>query len=296
MLLEMAIGDAYGAGREYLPEDADLNNDGETYMQHPKWTELKPGRYTDDTQMCIALAELMLLKNPDRWTTWDVVRAFVGQFARDPRPGYSSRFYDVMLACSEANRDNCLEDGVEFFLQLVTPHSNRSGGAMRAPVIGLISDTQRVIDLAMMQASVTHATQDGMNAAAASALMAHYFYHNIGGVDELEGFLSHQIPGVSWNRPVWEGRVLKPGLQHVKAALAALTSHRSVDQVLKHSISYGGDVDTVAAIAVFAASVSWYHRSDLDMELHRSLENGDYGYDYLRNLDIELVRKYEPKA
>lgn len=50
MLLEMGIGDAYGAGREYAdPKDVAANNDGKSYVQHQKWEELAPGRYTDDT-------------------------------------------------------------------------------------------------------------------------------------------------------------------------------------------------------------------------------------------------------
>ena len=45
MLLELGIGDAFGAGREYAPPaDVAKNNDGKTYVQHQKWADLTPGR------------------------------------------------------------------------------------------------------------------------------------------------------------------------------------------------------------------------------------------------------------
>ena len=57
MFLEMAIGDAYGAGFEYAPADfVKQNNTLTAYVKHPKHS-LAPGSYTDDTQMSIANAE-----------------------------------------------------------------------------------------------------------------------------------------------------------------------------------------------------------------------------------------------
>ena len=56
MLLELAIGDAYGAGFEY----ADIgiirqHNTLARYVQHPRHN-IRPGAYTDDTQMTLAIA------------------------------------------------------------------------------------------------------------------------------------------------------------------------------------------------------------------------------------------------
>ncbi|GAB4543754.1 MAG: hypothetical protein Tsb0014_37610 [Pleurocapsa sp.] len=68
MLLELAIADAYGAGFEYarntfVTEHNNLIN----YVQHPRH-HIKPGCYTDDTQMSIAIAETLIAKQP--WTTF----------------------------------------------------------------------------------------------------------------------------------------------------------------------------------------------------------------------------------
>ena len=60
MLVQMAKGDAYGAGFEYAPEDFVLLYHKLTaYVQHPKH-KLIPGVYTDDTQMSIANVEVIL--------------------------------------------------------------------------------------------------------------------------------------------------------------------------------------------------------------------------------------------
>ena len=43
MLLETAVGDAYGAGFEYVPDEIVRNhNDLSGYMQHQKYKDLRP--------------------------------------------------------------------------------------------------------------------------------------------------------------------------------------------------------------------------------------------------------------
>jgi len=63
MLVELAIGDAYGAGFEYVRDRRFINsnNDLTGYIKNPKHLR-KSGNYTDDTQMSIAIAELIVEK------------------------------------------------------------------------------------------------------------------------------------------------------------------------------------------------------------------------------------------
>ena len=53
-----AYADAYGAGFEYA-EEMIVNNDLSRYVEHPRF-RLIPGSYTDDTQMSIAIAEVIV--------------------------------------------------------------------------------------------------------------------------------------------------------------------------------------------------------------------------------------------
>src|SRR5689334_9471671 len=90
MLLEIAIGDAYGAGFEYnnyvLPEANNLQG----YIQHPRHKGIRPGMYTDDTQMSLAIAEAILAGDP--WTPLNIARKFVTCFHRDWRDAYARGF------------------------------------------------------------------------------------------------------------------------------------------------------------------------------------------------------------
>lgn len=279
MFLEAAIGDAYGAGFEYVSTGiVRLHGPKLAYRQHPKWKTLKPGRYTDDTQMSIALAELALSK--DLFNHYNWAKYVLDTFKRDPRAGYSQGFYDILNKVSSETE----------LLQALWPHSTKNGGAMRAWVLGLIQDTGEVIDRAMFQASLTHATWDGMNSAAASALLTHYFYHGVGikanvgdwirsSLNIDKGFLSS-----AWKRPV--GAL---GWDAVSAAVTAVTQGKSMTEVLKRCIAFTGDVDTVATIALAAASCSPEIKQDLPDSLIEGLENGTYGRDYLRQLDQRLL-------
>ncbi|MBU6451018.1 MAG: hypothetical protein KGS72_04515 [Cyanobacteria bacterium REEB67] len=59
--------------------------------------------------------------------------------------------------------------------------------------------------------------------------------------------------------------------------------------ILKTSIAFRGDVDTVTAIACGAASFSRDVVQDLPQVLYDNLENGPYGRDYLRQVDAQIA-------
>src|SRR4051812_4424233 len=89
--LELAIGDAYGACFEFAPaEFVGRHNAATAYPCHPdpgRAADVPAGRYTDDTQMSVALAEHIIDGN--EWTAEAVADRFVHTFHRDPRRGYS---------------------------------------------------------------------------------------------------------------------------------------------------------------------------------------------------------------
>src|SRR4051794_11554862 len=115
MLLELAVGDAYGAGFEYAPEaTVRKHNTAAGYIRHPKHA-IAPGCYTDDTQMSLAIAEALVSGEP--WAPWNLARRFVEVFHRDPREGYSSRFYELLKAV----------DSGEELLARLRPDSDKSG-------------------------------------------------------------------------------------------------------------------------------------------------------------------------
>ena len=276
MLVELAVGDAYGAGFECVPEKVVRTyNSLEDYIQH-KWHKLRPGCYTDDTQMSLAIAETLV--SGEAWTADNLADRFVSTFQRDPREGYSRGMYRLL----QQARDGCE------FRQLRETGASSSGAAMRAGPIGVLPDRQEVIDRCTLQAAVTHNTPDGIRAAVASSLMTHYFLHEAGPRQELPEYLARHVPG-DWTIP-WEGEVGSQGLMSVRAAVTAVAAHGSLSEILRACVDFTGDVDTVAAIALGAAACAGDIVHDLPAVLLEGLENGPFGRDYVREIDGRLLQ------
>lgn len=273
MLLELAIGDAYGAGFEYAAIE---HNDLTGYVQHPKH-DIKPGCYTDDTQMSLAIAEIIV--EEIEWTPLNLANRFVEVFKRDPREGYAARFYEFLRH---------VKDGQQFLDEII-PTSDKSGAAMRAAPIGIYPTIEEVKEKATLQAKITHDTPDGIHAAIAASLMAHYFIYDLGDRQHLGEFLMQHVPG-DWNTP-WQGKVKSKGWMSARAAITSIHAHDNLHDMLKSCIQYSGDVDTVATIALGAASCSKAIAQNLPEHLVKTLENGTYGLDYLIRLDTRLMRK-----
>ena len=232
------------------------------------------GRYTDDTQMSIAIAEALIAGG--EWTPSVLADHFVNSFKRDPRPGYAPRFSRLLKH---------VESGEEF-LRVIKPQSSRSGAAIHAGPIGLLDDEATVVAKATMQARITHDTPEGIASAVAAALMVHYFQLDLGGNQDLRKYIASRVAG-PWETN-WSGRVGMNGIACVSAAMTSIVSTSSYEEVLRRCISWGGDTDTVAAIAMAAVSRSRHHVNDLPQNLIDQLERGAYGQDFLIELDQRL--------
>jgi ADP-ribosyl-[dinitrogen reductase] hydrolase len=280
VLVELAVGDAYGAGFEYVdPVFVGRHNDLGGYVQHPTHLGVRPGSYTDDTQMTLAIAELLISGDP--WNPENLADKFFEVFQRDPREGYASGFYQLLCKASS---------GAEL-RALIRPHSDKSGAAMRASPIGLLSNVDDVLRYAEVQAGITHDTRAGIESAQAAALMVHYCRYDIGPIRAIATWIEDVLQARGgqggWDQP-WKGRVGSRGTMSVRAALTALATCASLSDLLTRCVDYTGDVDTVATIALAAASCSSEITSDLPIVLLEGLENGPYGRVYLSDLDSKL--------
>lgn len=274
MLIELAIGDAYGCGFEYASENLHLNNLS-GYVKHPRHS-LYAGQYSDDTQMSLAIAELMI--EGGEWETNRIIDKFIEVFKRDPRDGYSRGFQAILESI------NTRED----FLYKVIPNSDKSGGAMRAGCCGLASTIDEVIRRATIQAAITHNTPAGKDAAVAAALMVHYFLYDVGEKAFLGSFIERLVPGdYGWDMP-WEQKIGSKGWMDVRAAITAIKQTNTLADCLKWIVGLGGDVDTAGAITMIAASCSKEMGKNLPEVLFSTLENGKYGRDYIQHIDNKL--------
>lgn len=274
MILYAAIGDAYGAGFEFASrEKIEGQNTVSQYERHPLYERIYK-RYTDDTQMAIAIAELMLSNK--EWTAENVAQYFVAVFKRDVREGYAKRFYQLLTE---------IESGAEL-LERIVPKSVRNGAAMRAYPLGLLKEEAEILEKCRIQAMVTHHTQPAILAAQAVALISHYYCYQKGEKAHLLTYLA-DIQDYRWQGN-WVGEVKTDAIQTVEAVLTVLLQENSLKTMLQKSVAFGGDVDTVASLALAIAYWDNAVERDLPSFLYNELENGAYGRDYIDGLDRDL--------
>lgn len=278
-LTKTAIADARGVCFEYAPRRIirERNNWDWAYFPHHKHGT-GGGRYSDDAHMTCAVAETLLDCGPGA-TARDFAEHFVAVFKREPVPreGYAGGFFAFLQSVTDADD----------FMRRIDPSSSKSGGAMRASPCGVLGSISRVKEIARVQAAVTHNTPEGIAAAQAAALACHYFCYGLGARSQLPAFLNEHMPVQDWAVP-YKGEIGPSGLDAARAAVTAIVRSATLADLLIDCVAFGGDVDTVATIAVGAAA----HEPEMDQTLPEGLwtglENGPYGRDYLVALDEQF--------
>lgn len=278
MILEAAIGDAYGAGFEFQELDYIVkNNDLTKYHKHGMYTEIYK-RYTDDTQMAIAITELLL--EDDNWNEIKVADKFVEVFHRDKRRGYSDRVYNALDASS---------NGADF-LKNIDNRSNGNGSAMRAYSIGLVKDVDQLLEFCEIQAKTSHNTAEGISCAKRIALAVHFYKYKLNSQTSLIEFVNETLK----EKEIY--KVTSPIDMHgyftTQAVIKIVSEANSMQDCLKIGIDYGGDTDTVAALCMAILSQKADCEKTLPQFLYNDLENDTYGKDFLIGLDAKLIDKF----
>jgi ADP-ribosylglycohydrolase len=155
----LSVGDAFG-GQFFIP-----GRFGEHFP--PRTPPPGPWRYTDDTEMALAITEV--LGRHGRIRQPDLARSFARRYDLDSCRGYGPAMHDLLPAISmgidwrEASRQLFGGEG-----------SFGNGGAMRAAPVGayFADDLARVVTEAAAAAEVTHAHREGQAGAVAVAVAA----------------------------------------------------------------------------------------------------------------------------
>jgi len=277
VLLEIAVGDAYGAGFEFCGrEKIERHNDLASYVPHE--CGMEAGRYTDDTQMSIAVAEVLLDSND--WTSDAFADAFVRSYKRDPRMGYAKGLQGLLDDCAS---------GSELRIK-IRPNSRRNGAAMRSVPLGLIPDKDLLLAAARAQAVVTHDTPEGILSSQVVALMAHQLVHEQATIADMPRMIRTDT-GFDLKTD-WAGNVECDAIQTLHAVSTALLRNRRMSDLLRDCVNFGGDVDSVAAIAMGLASLTEEYTPDIPLQLRTGLESGQYGSGFLARLDASLIARF----
>jgi ADP-ribosylglycohydrolase len=302
MLVRIAQGDAYGMACEYIkfPRDQEVHDQAlrfERYGRHPIH-KLAPGQYTDDTQMSVAVSEVLLELNvpdplaPDR--TWNLrevadamklkfAEAFVRCFKRDRRDGYARHFQAFL---------ETVKDGQDF-IQRIHPDSDKNGACMRAVPLGILPTEAQVEFAAGEQAQLTHDTEGGRGSAMIVALMSHFALYSEEPLSKVPDFIRKYFCISSGGLPLWDGSpVVGPdvGMKTARAVMTLLATQSSLLDIARTTIEWGGDTDSVLAIAWGIASARMHEK--LPPFFDGGLENGPYGYKFLADLGAKLMKRY----
>jgi ADP-ribosylglycohydrolase len=278
MILEAAIGDAYGAGFEFRSMDfIKQHNTVEKYYVHGLYFSIFR-TYTDDTQMALAIAELLL--ETEEWTPVKIADKFVEVFHRDKRKGYSDRVYNALDASA---------NGAEL-LQNLSPLSSGNGSAMRVYALGYIRNIDLLLELAEMQAKVSHNTEEGLSSAKRIALAVHYFLYKQNSEIKLSEFINKTLDENEIY--TYESPVDMHGYPTTRTVIKLVEDHDDLCACLKNGIDLGGDTDTVAALSLALLSLKNGVVKNLPSFLSAELEDGKYGKAYLQIIDDKLREKY----
>jgi len=307
MMYDIGIGDAYGRSFEFnTPEFTKKFNTGDRYiMRNLEEDESLFGTYTDDTQMSIAIAECILDNAHYVKRTCsleDIAESFVNTYFRDPHQGYSKRMRESFNSCVKDNR--ILSGYGKTFLNACHTDEivSSNGTVMRSVPIGILKSEGDVVRFAQIQSAVTHCSPDASMCSQLIALISHYYYYRKHGgdlsvnglVEYLDAYGMSDILNMCIEALIHNKESIIPCDAKITtgAILKVLCSSKTTTEILKKSIAFGGDVDSVAAVASGLGALKDDIHVDFSKNIITGLENGKYGLDYLVTLDRNIEEQF----
>ncbi len=299
MLLYIAIADAYAIAVEFINEKDSAKLLEEClkfrlYLQHPKYKQ-PYGSYTDDTEMSVGCARV-LLTHDYPFTPIQFANAWVQEFAYGRRrKGYSPGFQAFLES---------FDFGSEF-LRRINDQSDKNGAAMRAVPIGILPNISQVIATADLQAKITHNTDAGRFAAIAVAVMSHFALYENRPLSQVREYCLEHIGNFVgdlsrvWLKKRWTGMRVKEypheplSISTLQAVMTLITECNSLMEIMITCLNWGGDTDSVAAIAWGIASTRMQSEK-LPPFMTDGLEQGklNTGKVRLHQLGKHLMKKY----
>lgn len=300
MLLRIAQADAFALAFEFVKEQEHPGLKKklikfDKFCKNPRYKSLKPGFYSDDTQMSIAVAETLMFSSVPSSDCF--LEHFFNAFKRDERDGYS-RGLQKILETSKS---------VEEFKHAIVPCSNKNGAAMRAVPMGVLPDISEVLSLSEKSAACTHNTPGGIISSKFVSALSHFSLFTDFHFSEFESWFAVKTSVDAFPKYVyepWHGFVcsdsnnehdLGLGINTAKAVYTLLCEKESLHDIMKQVIEWGGDTDSVAAIAWGIASAR-YQDEILPEFLECDLEkDGKFGVEFLKSLGKSLIDFSESK-
>ncbi|MFO8058147.1 MAG: ADP-ribosylglycohydrolase family protein [bacterium] len=255
------------------------------------------GRYTDDTQLMIGLAEA-LCETPGKLDLDRVAFHFGENY--EPDRGYGGNTHGILAMIQKGRPWRQVVDDYS-----LPGGSFGNGSAMRVSPIALAfySRPAKVVEAADEQSRVTaHDHSISITGTRLQALSVHRGLvkgtagEDFGGLSFIQEFLDQGSTDydkpLSWIRdnldaePETAARALGTGvaaIDSVPAALWAFLSTDSAEEAIVRAVNLGGDTDTIGAMAGAVAG-AYYGAESLPDRWLDNMENGPKGRDYVIKL------------
>ncbi len=292
-LLGLAVGDALGGPVEFMDARSIEKKHGRvTEMIGGGWLHLKPGQYTDDTQMALLLAESLVEKNA--FDARDIAARFVAWLHSNP-PDVGNHTRAVLGKMASDGND---WKSVSSSTQRTNPQSAGNGSLMRCPPVALwdFADVSARLEHSRVQSEITHAHQECQWSC---ALLNSFIFHlmTVGVRDlALERALNEcrDAPGhIRKRAQLAPGKMkgeLKPTgyvLDTLDCAIWAFMNTESFEDAVVSSINLGGDADTIGAVCGALAG-AFYGERQIPQRWLDVLENREH----IANLATQMATRH----
>jgi len=289
-LVGTAVGDALGAP----VEGWSMERVSSMYSQGKGWKMIY-GRYTDDTEMMIGVAESLI--EHKGFNGAHMARVFIQNY--DAGRGYSPWTQEVLQRIREGES---WEKASEHLFGGQGSYGN--GAAMRIAPIGLLyyDNAGKLREIAHKSSYITHAHEFGIEGAALQAFSIALAVRGqkAGMVSELHEFVRNEVYkekirkiAILLQKKTPKKEIVtelgngEAAFNSVPTALYSFLRFDTFEESVVYAISLGGDTDTIGAMTG-AISGAYYGEGAIPHDWVEKLEEGKKGRSYIKRLAEEL--------
>jgi poly(ADP-ribose) glycohydrolase ARH3 len=289
-LIGSAVGDAMGAPAEGWS----MEMISSVYGEEKGWKMIY-GRYTDDTEMMIGVAE-SLIENKG-FNGADMARRFIQNY--DAKRGYGPGSKEALKRI----RDGASwEEASEKLFGGEGSYGN--GAAMRIAPIGILyyDNADKVREIAYKSSHITHSHELGKAGAALQAFSIALAVRGQqeGMVSALREFVQNDMYkekirkiAILLDKEASKKEVIselgngEAAFNSVPTAIYSFLRFDKFEDSVAYAVSLGGDTDTIGAMTG-AISGAYYGEGAIPTEWVERLEEGEKGRSYIKRLAEEL--------
>ncbi|MDI6810315.1 MAG: ADP-ribosylglycohydrolase family protein [archaeon] len=294
-LIGSAVGDAIGAP----VEGWSMEMVSSMYSEEKGWKMIY-GRYTDDTEMMIGVAESLI--EHKGFNGADMARTFIQNY--DATRGYGPGSKEALKRIRDGER---WDEASEKLFGGEGSYGN--GAAMRIAPIGILyyDDADKLREIAYKSSHITHSHELGKEGAALQAFSIALAVRGQkeGMVSALKEFVKNGVYkekirkiAILLDKEASKKEVIselgngEAAFNSVPTAIYSFLRFDNFEDSVAYAVSLGGDTDTIGAMTG-AISGAYYGEGAIPTEWVERLEEGGKGKSYIKRLAEELYHLKE---